>query len=234
MEYVQDILVELRLLLCSSALPPEEHLRVLLTAAKLVQAEVGMRMAGQDVRCCACAPSWMLSSACQPKPLQGDVLASGHATFCSEAYAALVHTMLVPLLEDSSGMPGSKACDANYEEDTILTSVLAFVNVKAGEQVIATHDYLFYMLKARDLFLVTGKHSVLPHTCHALQVCFLVTSILQTLILDAKALDPAQQVRTSRHFAFCNSAIHCKVDMSCMVHGWSVLLQFSQPTLTVF
>lgn len=41
MEYIQGIMGELRRLLSTSALPPEERLRVLLTAAELVQAEVG-------------------------------------------------------------------------------------------------------------------------------------------------------------------------------------------------
>ncbi len=51
MEYIQGVMHELRLLLCSSALPPEERLRVLLTAAELVQGEVGLVLAGQAVCC---------------------------------------------------------------------------------------------------------------------------------------------------------------------------------------
>lgn len=39
MEYIQDITAELRLLLGSGALPPQERLRVLLTAAEVVQSQ---------------------------------------------------------------------------------------------------------------------------------------------------------------------------------------------------
>ncbi|KAL4433583.1 hypothetical protein ABPG75_000024 [Micractinium tetrahymenae] len=129
MEYIQDIVGELRLLLRSSALPPEERLRVLLTAAELVKCE-------------------------------GDVLSTDHGGFYLETYAALVHTMLVPLLEGGTAVPTSRASAMKQEEDSVLTAMIASADAstKAGEQV-----------------------------------CFLVSSILQAVVVDTKALDAARQ-----------------------------------------
>lgn len=143
MEYIQGIMGELRRLLSTSALPPEERLRVLLTAAELVQAE-------------------------------GEMLSAEHANFFSETYAALVHTMLVPLLEHGFRVPSNIGYPSKGEEDTILTAMIASLNasMKAGEQV-----------------------------------CFLVPSVVQALVLEAKALDtPRQAAFAKRMLAVVGAA----------------------------
>jgi len=126
-EYVNDITSELRLLLRSSALPPVERLRVLLTAGEILQRqekEVGSCGGPVSALSALGVPRTALLTHC----LQGDIMPAERADFCTELYAALQHSGLVPLFETASGPE---------EEDEQFASMtkLEEQGAKAGEQV---------------------------------------------------------------------------------------------------
>ncbi|PSC74530.1 nucleolar complex 3-like protein isoform X2 [Micractinium conductrix] len=134
-EYVQDVSLELRRLLQSSALPPQERLRILLTAAEMMQR-------------------------------QGSSVSVEHAGFLTEAYMALQHAVLSPLLEPLPAAGSKAAAAAGGEQDD-----------KEGEQLLAG------MLSLQEQ---TGTKA-------GEQVCFLVPKVLEALVLESRTLDAARQ-----------------------------------------
>lgn len=171
--------------------------------------------------------------------LQGEMLSAEHANFFSETYAALVHTMLVPLLEHGFRVPSNIGYPSKGEEDTILTAMIASLNasMKAGEQV-STFEHriahnrgffgLYLLLVHKDL-----SASLVP--CGPLQVCFLVPSVVQALVLEAKALDTPRQVGCGLPLPFHCATLDMRVapqpnpQLEIVLPISSVLLSLAEP-----
>lgn len=140
-EYIEDITAELRLLLRSSALPPQERLRVLLTAVNIVLHQVGLVLGSHSllfrVQLRSCRPAQWL-----PAPfLQGGSVVAEHEGFYSELYAGLKHIMLSPVLD--SLPTGSHGRDQELSDDEWFNNAAAAARAhaeKIGDQVMRSKE----------------------------------------------------------------------------------------------
>lgn len=222
-EYVQDVSLELRRLLQSSALPPQERLRILLTAAEMMQRQV-CDCLGWACMQPVCTVHKVASVHCglYTCPLhslcflvQGSSVSVEHAGFLTEAYMALQHAVLSPLLEPLPAAGSKAAAAAGGEQDDkegeqLLAGMLSLqeqTGTKAGEQVRCT-------AAVRGLLPTVGGagpwrclrvpmckriwvHDFRQQLRLCLQVCFLVPKVLEALVLESRTLDAARQASGS-------------------------------------